>query len=243
MNTAKTKNVNQKNETPETINIDDVQSFEDRLVNEIVVEDPLVRFFYRNQKIITYFLVALAICFAGYRYYQSSHIEIQTRSAGVFYSLSEAYNQMLGEESKDNETLKRKFESSLMTLKEGKNPYNQLTNNYKILGLLKDKKYSEAKEAVESLKWQAASQAKKPESLLYELIVLKVAKTLYEEKTFKEYAKSTIKELAEKSNYVFVAATMAYSKIAESEDEIKLADQLIQNIKQNNPEQAKLLED
>lgn len=165
------------------------QDPEKNLVAFAAQEDPLIRFFYRHQKLLSYLLITVLLGVIGYRYYQSSHLANQHRSA-------ELLGKLEADLGKEDST---RFQSAVLGLKEQSYPYNVLAEHYAVMQLAKKGNYSEVKNKLANLNWK---QADLKRVLWDELLALYLARALLAEKDYTDFALQQVQDLAENSRYV-----------------------------------------
>lgn len=234
MNTAE-----KHNEVPEeTIDIDAVAG-DNNLIKQAMAEDPLVRFFYQNQKLISYIIIAALLGIIGTRYYEKSHAASQERSAELLYGIQSAYSSITDSDDKAKEAFLRKLQGSLVTLKDQQKPYDELSQSYETLALVKSGDVVSAKSKIAAVDWKGD---KTEGVVLKELLVLSVAKSLLAVEGEEKFAKNLIKDLAQNSQYVFVSAATTLSDIAETEQDKTEVKAIVENIKTAHPEQINLLD-
>ena len=222
------------------------QTEERNLIAQAADEDPIIRFFYENQKVLSYLVIAALVSILGYRWYQSTHAAGQQRSAELFSKAGAAYQDITNDklDPTRQEAAQRKFEGAVTTLSSQSHPYPLMARNYQTMLLVKDKKYADAASALKSLKW-AAQDPKQPQVLWNELLALNLTKSLLEQPDYQQEAWKVLKSLAGESYYVQVPAIstwkslIAAGKFPDSAETLK---SLTSQLRSQKPELGKVLD-
>ncbi len=213
-------------------------------------QDPIIGFFKNNQKIFSYFILAILISGTGYRYYQSAHDASQLESAALLSDVREDY-QVLAQQVEDKtielpalEKAKRSFEGSIKTLDTQKYPYDLLAKNYHTLAetVSGNLPLSDMRKKLDELEWQKSKNS--PNALWKELLALNLAKSLLIDENQQEYALTQIKSLAQESQYLRVVSLITWRSFAESKQNLaeeEAAKKAIADFTQSFPEQTDFL--
>lgn len=201
---------------------------------KVADEDPVVGFVYRNQRLISYIIIACLVALIAYRKFNEAHVDSQLRSADLLENVSSAMAAGSDEFVKMN--------SNLKTLETQKYPYNQLAENYSVIALSESKDYPKIAEKLKSLSATAYTEGSKDNKaqIWQELALLNLAKALLDSDQ-QSLAIAELKKLIQKGSYANVPAIMALESLSNqalSEEVAKLKQEYLKN----NPIQNSVFE-
>jgi predicted negative regulator of RcsB-dependent stress response len=235
-----------KNNPPQEVldleNLPTEQKLEQDIIRNAAMQDPVMSFIYRHQKVFSYLVIAILVAILGYRYYKNSHQQNQAQSAEYLYGVQSAIEELaVVTDEKEKEVLRRKLAGNYQSLASVGAPYNRLRLNYEIIQAVNSGDIKLARTKLATIDWQAATVAKDTDAMIYELAALYTAKASLDYEEFKDQGKKELVQLANKSEYVAASAALTLKNIAVNESDIDEAKKITEQVLSRFPEQSDIL--
>ena len=243
--------------------------FEDPAIVEAGKNDPFARFIAKNWRFLLVCLCAVGLGMVGYNRWMTTATQKRADATKILREVQEGYRQLVekqstlltlqneerlaGDEkarasvaekvkrqSEDVNALRNKLGLMLAGL-ESPPPFNTLASLYRGLLAAQVGDFDATNAALSESSWESVGSPQSPERAAAELVALGLANALADSDKYRDVAKSTLIQLAEKGDVVAVRAIGSLAVLAASPEDKERVRTLIAAAQQRFPAQQKLL--